>query len=361
MKNRITIALVTLSILLISCKKEDPIPPSVTRTYRMGFQNSAPRFDDINLFLQSLQIWTPKSDATIITTEVPWDSIYAGKPIVNYVINHYKGLVDFYRSKNLKLWVYIDLQNGLNRASDARELVALNKSIAQPEVQNLYRRFVVVMDSILRPEHLGLALETNLIRAASSSVIYNGVKKAANDAAADIRKVNNTVKLSVSAQVDFAWGRLLGNGTYVGIAQDFIDFPFMQELGLSAYPYFDFSKPEDIPLDYYSRLIEGKSIPVFVTEGGWPSKSFTGPNQKTITSNLKTQQNYIQYQSLLLDKAQATAVFQLTFTDIDLSSVPSFVDPNINNFAHLGLVDIKLQPKPSFDTWTDIFKRTLKE
>ena len=361
MENRFFIALIVLSFVVMACKKENPVLPSSSRSYRMGFQNSAPRFDDINLFVQSLQIWTPKSDAAIITTEVPWDSIFAGRSIENYVINNYKALVDYYRSKNLKLWVYIDPQNGLNRTSDARELVTLGKSIALPEVQKVYRRFVIVMDSILRPDHLGLALETNLIRAASSVEIYKGVKKAANEAAIELRKRNPSVKLSISVQVDYAWGRLIGNGTYVGIEQDFIDFPFIEELGLSSYPYFDFSKPEDIPLDYYSRLKEGKSIPVFVTEGGWPSQSFTGPAQKMILSNVKTQQAYISRQSQLLDKAQATAVFQLTFTDIDLTSLPSFVHPNISNFAYLGLVDIKLKSKPGFDTWVNLFGRTLKE
>ncbi len=361
MEFRFFIMLIVLCTVSIACKKENPVFPSVSRSYRMGFQNSAPRFDDINLFLQSLQIWTPKADAAIITTEVPWDSIYSGKPIEKYVINNYKALVDFYRSKNLKLWVYIDPQNGLNRASDARELVTRGKSIAQAEVQNNYRRFVIVMDSILKPDHVGLALETNLIRAASSVDIYNGVKKAANEAAIELRKKNPSVKLSISIQVDYAWGRLLGNGTYVGIEQDFIDFPFIEELGLSSYPYFDFSKPEDIPLDYYTRLKEGKSIPVFVTEGGWPSQSFNGPGQKMISSNVKLQQSYLNRQSQLLDKAQATAVFQLTFTDIDLTSLPSFVDPNISNFAYLGLVDIQLKSKPGFDTWANIFGRTLKE
>ncbi|MBP6695216.1 MAG: hypothetical protein KA161_08810, partial [Saprospiraceae bacterium] len=119
MENRFFIALIVLSFVVMACKKENPVLPSSSRSYRMGFQNSAPRFDDINLFVQSLQIWTPKSDAAIITTEVPWDSIFAGRSIENYVINNYKALVDYYRSKNLKLWVYIDPQNGLNRTSDA--------------------------------------------------------------------------------------------------------------------------------------------------------------------------------------------------------------------------------------------------
>jgi len=326
----------------------------------MGFQNSAPRYDDFNLVIQTLDLWTLRADAAMITTEVPWDSIYAGKSIPQYVINNYVGLVNYYRSKNFKLWVYIDPQNGLNRTSDSNALVAMDKSIAQDDVQKLYRRFVVVMDSILHPEHLGLALETNLIRAAASADIYDGVKKAANDAVADVRAVDTSVKISVSVQADLAWGKLLGNGTYVGVAQDFIDFPFMEEVGISSYPYFDFTKPEEIPIDYYAKLIEGKSLPAFVSEGGWTSESFTGPNNQTITGSTTLQQNYITRQSQLLDKAKATAVFQLSFTDIDLAHLPSTVDPSIKYFAYLGLVDTNLQPKPSLTTWDNVFKRALK-
>jgi hypothetical protein len=363
MKRLTTIISIGFLLFLASCKKDDPPASSTTRTYRMGFQNSAPRFDDFSLFLQSLDIWTSRADAAIISIEVPWDSLYAGKSAKQYVLNNYKGLVDFYRSKNFKLWVYIDPANGLNRGSDARELIALGKSMTQDDVQKLYRRFAVVMDSILRPEHLGLALETNLIRAASSSLLYNSIKKAVNDAASDVRAIDKNVKLSVSAQADFAWGRLLGNGIYVGIAQDFIDFPFIQELGISSYPYFGFSKPEDIPLDYYSKLVDGKSLSVFICEGGWPSQSFTitGANSKVITSDLTVQRNYITRQSQLLDKAQATALFQLVVTDIDVSGLPSNVDPNINNFIYLGVLDINLKSKPSLTAWDGLFKKILQE
>ena len=341
--------------LVFSCKKEDSVP--TTRTYRMGFQNSAPRYDDFNLVIQSLQLWSQRADAAMITTEVPWDSLYAGKSAQQYVTNNYQGLVDYYRSKNFKLWVYVDPANGLNRASDANALVALGKSIAQDDVQKLYRRFVVVMDSMLKPEHLGLALETNLIRTASPSSIYNGVKKAANDVVADVRAVDQTVKLSVSVQADVAWGTLNGSNTYVGVDQDFADFPFVQELGISSYPYFNSSRPEDLPSDYYSKLVTGKSLSVFVSEGGWTSQTFTGPSQ-VITGSPALQQAYIERQGQLLDQAKAIAWFQLTFTDIDLDHLPANVDPTIRYFAYLGLVDIYLAPKPSLTAWDNIFKRT---
>lgn len=345
--------------VIVSCKKDDPAPPA-TRSYRMGFQNSAPRFDNFDLILQSLELWTQRADAAMITTEVPWDSLYAGKSIPQYVINNYRGLVDYYRTKDFKLWIFIDPQNGLNRSSDANALVARGKSIAQADVQKLYRRFVVVMDSILHPDHLGLALETNLIRSISSSAIYAGVKKAANEAVADVRAIDKNVKLSISVQADFAWGRLLGDGTYLGVAQDYIDFPFIQELGISSYPYFGFSKPQDIPLDYYTKLVEGKSIPVFVSEGGWTSQSFIGPNQKEIISTLSLQQDYIAHHGKLLDRANAIGVFQLSFTDIDIASLPINVDPSIKYFSYLGLVDINFQLKPSLSTWDVIFKRSLQ-
>lgn len=322
----------------------------------MGFANSAPRFDSFDTVMLSLALWTQRADAAIISTEVPWDSLYAGESMQHYVSINYVNLAAYYRSKNLKLWVYIDPQNGLNRTSDSYPLVAKGKSIAQADVQKLYRRFAVVMDSMLKPDHMGLAMETNLIRALASPSIYTGVKEAANAAAVDVRKEDATVKLSVSVQADVAWGNLTGSGNYVGIAQDLGDFSFIQEVGISSYPYFNVAKPESLPIDYYSKLVDGKSLPVFVSEGGWASETFAGPNG-TITTSPTIQQDYIVRQSQLLDHANAIALFQLTFTDINMSTVPSYVDPTIKYFTSLGMVGIHLQPKPSLTTWDNLFKR----
>lgn len=346
---------VIVSLALFACSNDIE---GESRTYRMGFQNSAPR-SEFDLFVASLNLWVERADAAMITTEVPWDSLLNGVSPVTYVRNNYKGLVDFYRGKNLQLWIYIDPSNGLKREADAGALVARGLSIAQPEVQAVYRRFVVVMDSMLVPDHLGLALETNLIRLAAPSAIYQGVRKAANDAAADIRKVDAHVKLSVSVQADVAWGRLGGDEQFVGVAQDFEDFPFLEEVGISSYPYFGFDNPADIPADYYARLVEGKSLPVFITEGGWTSKSVDGPFGETIAGSEHHQQWYIQRQGELLNNAKATAVFQLLFTDLDVTSLPGHVEPSIKYFAYLGLVDTELQPKAALSAWDQLFKRPL--
>jgi hypothetical protein len=351
------ILFLTFFTILSSCKKDEvPIP---SRTYYMGFQNSAPRYDNIDIVLQALSLWTPRADAAMITTEVPWKKLLAGTTVNDYVVSEYKGLVDYYRSLDLKLWIYIDPQNGLDRTSDAVELKAVNKSIADVDMQLLYQKFVMAMDSILLPDHLGLALETNLIHAAASSSIYQGVKLAANNTAAAVRLRNATVPLSISVQAETAWNKFSG-GSYVGIAKDFADFPFIDELGISSYPYFGFDSPHDIPLNYYSRLIEGKNIPVFVTEGGWPSESLTTADQSFVSSQEK-QQDYFNHHGQLLDNVKAAAVFQLPFTDIDTNYLPADVPENIIYFTSLGLVDVTLQPKLALAAWDNLFNRKLIE
>lgn len=343
-----------LLLLLIGCSNDEP---HRHRTYKMGLQNSAPRFDDFDLFIQSLLMWSERADAAMITTEVPWQELLAGHNPVTYVENTYKALVDYYRSKGFELWVYIDPQNGLDRTSDAQELVAAGRSIAEPEIQALYKRFVVVMDSVLNPEHLGLALETNLIRDAAPAAIYNGVKQAAMDAAMQINSVDPDVKLSISVQVDHAWGKLNG-GTYQGVAQDFTDFAFIEELGLSSYPYFGWDSPNDLPSNYYSKLVEGKNIPVFVAEGGWTSASINIP-PFSITSSPEEQRDYITRHHILLNTVDAIGYFQLVFTDLDLEALPPEVHDNIRFFAFIGLVDKELEPKPALGAWDKLFQLPL--
>jgi hypothetical protein len=344
------------SVCIASCTSDEKLDE--TRSYQMGFQNSAPRFDDLELFLQTLNLWTARADAAIISIEVPWEQLLAGENVIEHVTNNYVGLTQYYRSKNLFLWMYIDPQNGLDRTSDAVDLVSVGKSIAQPAIQQIYQRFVVVMDSLLKPDHVGLALETNLIRSAASPAIYQGVKQAANEAAAELRRRNSRARLSVSLQVDHAWGKLVG-GSYQGVEQDFKDFPFIEEVGLSSYPYFGFQNPADIPLDYYARLLVGKELPAFVAEGGWTSKSLTLP-AGMVTSSPQLQKSYIEHHHMLLNEIQATAYFQLVFTDIDLKNVPTDVPANLAYFSYLGFVDETLAPKPALDAWDNLFKRSLK-
>jgi hypothetical protein len=181
-----------------------------------------------------------------------------------------------------------------------------------------------------------------------------------NDAASDIRRSHSaaTLPLYISVQVETAWGRLgmVEHRTYVGIDQDIRDFPFINVLGLSSYPYLGgFKQPEDIPLDYYTRVRGTRSLPLMVVEGGWPTVSVGG----VFSTSTEMQGRYIARQSLILDEAKAIGVFQLSFTDLDLRTWPKPVSGILVLFMTLGLVDANLDPKPALKVWDGIFARHL--
>ena len=64
---------------------------------------------------------------------------------------------------------------------------------------------------------------------------------------------------------------------------------------------------------------------------------------------------YLRRQAKMLDSAKASAVFQLTFTDLD---IPSWNLPSgsiLPLFATLGMVDTQLRPKPVLAIWDSLF------
>ncbi len=316
----------------------------------MGFAASAPR-PDFPLLLQALGLMTTRSDAAIMSSEAPWDSLLAGTPPDAFVRRQQLPLADYYRGKGLHVWVYLDPANGLNRAGESNPLVAAGRSITEPAIQQLYKDYAVALDTLVRPDVFGCVPETNLIRALAPAPLYAAIRQVANDAAAAIRAHDAGVTLAASVQVETAWGKLT-NTSYQGIDTDFADFPFIQQLGLSSYPYFVWPTPETLPVDYYSRLLIGHPVPVAVVEGGWTSENFS-----TVASSPDTQRRYLERQAALLDGVNAQAWFQLTFTDIELHSLPAAQAAGLLPFSRLGMLDTVLAAKPALSAWDGIFAR----
>jgi hypothetical protein len=353
-----------IAVVVVACPRaaREPAEPDVssagTRSYRMGFSVVPPK-PDLKVAVQSLEIWTKRADAAIMHMDVPWALLLGGASPEDALRKDGIELASYYRSKRLQLFVTIDVTNGLGRETESPALVAARRSITEPAVQRLYRNYVRAVVERLRPDYLGLAAETNLIRRVAPRPVYNAVVRMTNDAAAEVRRSRaaSVLPLYVSVQVETAWGKLGGEGSFVGIDQDLRDFPFMNVIGLSSYPYLGgFSDPAQIPLDYYTRVRGARSLPLIVVEGGWPSASVRG----AFSSSPEMQARYIARHSKLLDEAKAIAVFQLSFTDLDLGSFPRPVPAILPLFATLGLVDAGLRPKPALATWDKIFPRRLE-
>ena len=349
-----------LAAVLGACPRgasEPKVSSGAPRTYLMGFSVIPPR-PDLATAVRSLDLWTRRADAAIMHLDVPWALLLAGNSPEDALRRDGVDLEHYYRSKHLKLIVTIDVTNGLARESESPALVAAHRSITEPAIQRLYRNYVRALVEKLHPDYLGLAAETNLIREIAPRPVYDAVVRMTNDAANDVRRQHSgaTLPLYVSVQVETAWGRLGKQRAFAGIDQDLRDFPFMNVIGLSSYPYLGgFKNPEEIPLDYYNRVRGSRKLPVMVVEGGWPSESARG----VFSSSPEMQARYIARQAQLLDAASAIAVFQLSFTDLDLASFPKPVPTILPLFATLGLVETSLRLKPALKPWDEVFARPL--
>ena len=343
-----------LFVIVGSCGATGTAPSGgATRTYRMGFSSLPPRLT-IPEVLQTVDSITKHGDAALMVVDVPWAALLADSNPSFLIRRDQYPLALRYQQRGMPLVATIEPANGLDRKAESDVLVKLGRSITEPAVQRMYREYAVAFDSILHPAYLTLAVETNLIRLTAPATLYNALVTMTNAGAQQIRATGSTTRLMVSVQVDAAWGRI-GAGSYVGIDRDRSDFSFIQALGLSSYPYLSgFATPEEIPLDYYSRLVAGSVLPMLVVEGGWTSGAVTG-----VSSTPDLQARYIKRQMQLADAAKLVGVFQITFTDLDMASFPVPAGSILPLFAQLGLVDANYRAKPALAVWDGVRARTL--
>ncbi len=332
-----------------------PTPtPATTRSWKLGFSPNPARPTSASI-TQGIDLWSLRAELAIIHEEMPWTKLLGGMTPDAIIDAGKVGLVNYMRGKGMQLMYMGDLTDGLSRKDEAPQLRALGRSITEPAVQLLYRNYMTAVVRKLNPQYVGLAAETNLIRAAASAAVYAAVVRTANDAANDIRAMGGAMPLIISVQVETAWGVLGTMGPFVGIDTDRSDFPFVQIMGLSSYPYFGYAQPEDIPSDYYSRLLPNRAMPGMVTEGGWASASAS-----SITSTPDKQARYYARVPQLLDSIDARSFLHLNFADPDLSTFPQPIAPNLALFASIGLTDSDFNAKPALAAWDALYSRPLR-
>lgn len=340
-------------LALAACGDSDcgcePPPP---RTWAMGFSPTPPVLT-VESVLQGIDTWSQRSEFAIIHEELPWTDLLAGVAPAQILANEKTELVAYMRARGQGLVFMLDLTDGLSRAEEAPQLRALGRNLSEPTVQQAARDYALAVAAVLQPDYLGLAAETNLIRAAAPAALYAAVVTTANAMAADLDAANATAVRFYSVQVETAWG-LFTATAFEGIEQDLADFPFAEAIGLSSYPYFVFDDPNDIPADYYLRVLEPTALPAFVAEGGWSSASVGAG-----VGSLEKQARYVARQAQLLDGIDAVMWLHLLFADPDLSTWPQPIPPSLPLFVNIGFTNSDFSPKPALAEWDALFARPL--
>lgn len=326
------------------------------RSWRMGFGGLPPRLD-VQTALTNIANFAPRAELAAIHEEVPWAELLAGADPQALLERDKVGLVTYYRAMGLKVLFVAELNDGLAREAEAPQLRQLGRSLTEPAVQQVWRNYVLAAARLLQPDWLCLAAETNLVRLAASPALYAAVRQCANAAAADLAQaaLPRPPVLLTSVQAEVAWGRLPGmDRRFLGVQADLRDFPFIACLGLSSYPYLAHGAPEDMPDDWYSRLLDGSALPAMVVESGWSSVG-----AGSIQGSEDLQHRYLLRHAQLLDSVRAVGLVQLFFADLDLASMGAAAPANLAVFSRLGLTDSDFRPKAALATWDALRTRAL--
>jgi len=91
----------------------------------------------------------------------------------------------------------------------------------------------------------------------------------------ELKKKFPDLKISTT----FQYEALIGSGFLMGkdnpdetdMVGEMLDY--LDVVSLTVYPYFDFKNPDEIPLDYFAKLLTITSKPIVITETGWISRS----------------------------------------------------------------------------------------
>lgn len=328
------------------------LAPPAARTWRMGFGSLPPRFD-VDTLLASIGQWAPRAELAAIQEELPWTALLNGADAGALVDEILLPRVRHYRALGLKVLFVAELNDGLAREAEAPQLRAMGRTLAEPEVQDAWLRYVVAASQRLELDWLCLAAETNLVRLIAPPALYRAIRQCAVKGAAAIRAAGGARRpvLMTSVQVEAAWGRMpWQDGTFAGVDADLGDFGFTECLGLSSYPFLAHGTPEEVPLQWYARLAAASGLPALVTECGWSSAGASSQN---------LQQRYISCHASWLDEVGAIGMIQAFYADLDLNHLPIPIPPNLPTFAQLGLTGAQFEPKAALAAWDRLFARPI--
>ncbi len=347
-----------LAALFVACSGSSdsatgPAPGTTARSYEMGFAPTPPRPTD-SAVIRTAQAVARVSEVTIIQQPVPWAELLGGTKTMEQALAEREQLASFLRALGLRIIFLLDPLDGLDRRKEDPGLVALGRSIREPEIRAMHEQWALEIARRIHPEWFGLASEVNTLADLGPPDLYAAVRAMVNELAPQIEAVSPGTRTFVSFQADEAWG--LG-GIPRGIDHFALADSFdVDGLGLSTYPGAVLQDPAQLPDDFFARFAAATTKPLLLVEGGWnsaPTGSLTGTPEK--------QAAFFRRIAALLDGVHAQAWVFLLYTDLDIPSygLPPERAAGLSNFARMGIVDTAFTPKLSAAVWDSVRARPL--
>jgi hypothetical protein len=298
------------------------------------------------------------ADFILIQPNIPWQDFRAGVEGESQARTDLRNQTVLARQNGLEWVVVVDPLNGLNR----REFFGLPEgwqpSFANPDVRTAFTNFALWVVRELSPPYLGLASEINTYLDAHPDDVKSYLSL--------YQEVYDRVKAEAPGTqifVTFQWDDL--NNMFAPAAEgrpagqtnwDQVEaFETRLDLwAISSYPYFAFPSGEDIPADYYTRLLDRTDKPLAVAEGGWTTQP-VGPIQGG-------EQGQVEYLQAIHDQLGPRLRFwvYLILTDFNIDSFADIMRregraesdiEGLGMFAAVGLQRFDGTAKAALQVW----------
>lgn len=163
-------------------------------------------------------------------------------------------------------------------------------------------------------------------------------------------------------------GYLMGRGSLIGVDRFDIVEQMQDNLdavGITLYPFFDYTEPEAIPSEYFSPLRDYTNLPIIVTETGWLSRSYTSG----VLSHLSqpgyggSEEEQVAYLKNLLDMIDEDG----NVSYLEWAFINDFQPHNeseltaLTLFQTIGLNQNNATPKAVWDYWSELATIPLSE
>ena len=194
------------------------------------------------------------------------------------------------RNNNLDIYIALEFLS-----ADRKELElpsGLSGDFTDEMIQNEYIKVVKDIASNYNPKYFILNVEIDMYKNYNLSS-YEAYKDVFSRAYDEIKAINKEINIAVSLTLqDFNNLQCIDEDDINYLVDRANDFPKQDMIGISIYPSC-FFVPNSIPDNFLNDIASKFNKALFITETGWISKSVDVTDSFTLTSDEKTQSDYI--------------------------------------------------------------------
>ncbi len=323
-----------------------------------GFFPSPPKVT-VRSILRHYKVLGNHADVILYQMEIPWEDFPDSPEAESEKIQELRGQMMLADREGLEKIFVIDPLNGLNRREFKNLPPSWEASFADPRVRASYKNFALRILREFKPAYLGLASEINSYQDAYPEDFPNYLNLY-HEVYASLKAESPDINLFVTFQwedLNNLWNQPEEEGFAPGVTkwnQIELFEPDLDLWAISTYPYITFSSGEDIPADYYSRLLERTDKPLAVSEGGWISKDYGH-----LTATPQDQTAYLEAIHNQIGERLAFWIYLLA-RDISIESYRALTSERdletLRFFTTVGLITEAGRPKPALKVW-DSYRR----